>query len=212
MSAAHVSEQKIRNWWRWLGPLAATTLLIIVVFVIHRELTRFSLHDVARQLRAIPTRHLLMAALLTAASYFTLTCYDALGLHYLRRRVAYSRSLFTSFIAYAFGHNLSLGALTGAAIRFRLYGSSGLTGTEVATLSGFCSSTSGLGLASLAAISLLFSPDDGASVLHVHRVSAWLVSSLLISIIVAYLAWAMVARCGGCRVVESQRTKAARLA
>ena len=179
---------------RWLGPLAATLLLIIVIYVIHRELTRFTLHDVALQLRAIPLRHLLMAGLLTASSYFTLTCYDALGLRYLRRSVAYSRSVFTSFIAYAFGHNLSLGALTGAAIRFRLYGSSGLTGTEVATLSGFCSSTSGLGLASLAALSLLLSPDDAASVLHVHRVSSWLVAGTLLIIIVGYLSWAVLSK------------------
>ena len=131
------SHPDSRSWLRWLGPLAATALFFAVGLVLHRELAHFHLRDIVAELRAIPREH------------------DVLGLRYIQRSVAYSRSLFTSFIAYAFGHNLSLGALTGAAIRFRLYGSSGLTGTDVATLSGFCSLTSGIGLASLSAISPL---------------------------------------------------------
>ncbi len=188
------SENKLRNATRWLGPLAAVLLLCAVIYSIHRELTHINLRDVLAQLRAIPTDNLLTAALLTAASYWTLTCYDALGLRYLRRSVAYSRSLFTSFIAYAFGHNLSLGALTGAAIRFRLYGSSGLTGTEVATLSGFCSSTSGLGLASLAAASLLLAPDHAASALHASRNGATLAGLALLGCVACYAGWGIFGR------------------
>lgn len=178
------------NWRRWLGPLAVTLLFLAVIYVIHRELTHVRLRDIAAQLAAIPRASLLTSAALTAASYWTLTCYDLLGLRYLRRRVPYLRSLFTSFIAYAFGHNLSLGALTGAAIRFRLYAGAGLTGTEVATLSGFCSLTSGLGLTSLAALSLLVAPAQAGTVLHVNPNGALLVGALLAAGILTYLLWA----------------------
>ena len=165
-----------------------------VIWVIHRELAQFRLRDVAARLGQIPQSALLAAGLMTTASYWTLTWYDRLALRYIGRAVPYLRSLFTSFIAYAFGHNLSLSALTGAAIRFRLYGSAGLSGPEVATMSGFCSLTSGLGLASLTALSLLLAPADTGSVLHVNRAGAMAVGLALAVAIAAYLAWSSVVR------------------
>jgi uncharacterized membrane protein YbhN (UPF0104 family) len=74
-------------------------------------------------------------SLCTAASYWLLGFYDVLALRYLGKLVPYGRTLFTSFIAYAFGHNFGIAAFTGGAVRYRLYSSAGLSAADVATVS-----------------------------------------------------------------------------
>jgi phosphatidylglycerol lysyltransferase len=98
----------------------------------------------------------------------------------------YARMVFTSFIAYAFGHNLGLAAFTGAAIRLRLYASAGLTAIDVVTVQGFCSLTSGIGLATLGGLSLLLEPQQ----LHdAVRLPIWwtrIVGTALLCLVVTY--------------------------
>ena len=81
-----------------------------------------------------------------------------LALRYLRKKIAYGRIVFTSFIAYSFGHTLGFAAFTGAAIRFRLYATAGVTAIEVATISAFCSLSIGIGLATIVGILARCSP------------------------------------------------------
>jgi len=51
-----------------------------------------------------------------------------------------------------------LPAFTGAAIRFRLYATAGITAIDVATISAFCSPVARIGLATVAGLSLFFAP------------------------------------------------------
>src|SRR6202020_1083338 len=100
----------------------------------------------------------------TAASYLLLSSYDFLALRYRRRVISYGRILFTSFIAYSFGHTLGFAVFTGAAIRFRLYVSAGVSAIDVATVSAFCSLSLGIGLATISGLSLLLSPGNATAV------------------------------------------------
>jgi len=179
---------------RWLGPAAALILLSAVAYVLHRELAQLHLRDILDTLRTIPMPAVLGALGLTAASYFVLSLYDVLALRYLRKTVAFGRVLFTSFIAYSFGHNLGLVAVTGAAIRFRLYSSAGLTGVDVATISGFSSLSIGIGLAALAGVSFIIEPERASTILHLHR--GWsLISGIgLLMLVVAYGVWAAIGK------------------
>ena len=117
---------------------------------------------------ATPAAGIWAAVLLTAASYLLLSHFDTLAVRYAGRSVRYARTLFVGFLANAFGHNLSLPALTAAAIRLRLYSAAGLTAMDVAKVSAFASLTSGLGIATLIGLSLLVAPGPAALVLHVH--------------------------------------------
>src|SRR6185295_4105485 len=172
--------------WRWIGPLAALVVFGAVAWVLHRELAHLHLHDIFHELRSIPARDIGLALVFTALSYWVLSCYDLLGLRYLRKTMPYARMVFTSFIAYAFGHNLGLAAFTGAAIRLRLYASAGLTAIDVVTVQGFCSLTSGIGLATLGGLSLLLEPQQ----LHdAVRLPIWwtrIVGSALLCLVVTY--------------------------
>jgi phosphatidylglycerol lysyltransferase len=180
--------------WRWVGPLAALVVFACVVFVLHHQLAHLHVKSVFAHLHAIPRGQVLAALGFTALSYWLLTTYELLAFAYLRRAIPYARILFTSFIAYSFGHTLGFAAFTGAAIRFRLYATAGITAVDVATVSGFCSLSLGIGLATVSGVSLLLSPAHAASVLRLHHNWSMLVGVLLLLAVLAYALWACLAR------------------
>ena len=128
-------EAEDRSVFRWIGPIAALLVFSGVAWVLHKEMAHLHIRSVWAHLHAIPRRNIVAALCFTAASYWLLSTYEVLALRYLRKQIAYSRIVFTSFIAYSFGHTLGFAAFTGAAIRFRLYATAGVSAIEVATVS-----------------------------------------------------------------------------
>ncbi|HUL81604.1 MAG TPA: bifunctional lysylphosphatidylglycerol flippase/synthetase MprF [Gammaproteobacteria bacterium] len=175
---------------RWLKPLAALVIFGVAALVLYHGFGRIHVRQVVSSFKEIPGRSIALALLLTCASYWLLGFYDVLALRYARKTVPYGRALFTAFIAYAFGHNLTLAGFTGAAVRLRLYASRGLTAIDVATVSGFCSLTSMLGLAALAGVSLLLEPNATAVALHFRHSEALIIGGGLVLVVTSYLAWA----------------------
>jgi phosphatidylglycerol lysyltransferase len=194
MPAPDPSRDDQVRLWRWAGPLAALVVFAGVVLVLHHELAQLHVKSVLAHMHAIPRRQVLAALGFTAASYWLLSTYEVLAFAYLRRVLPYTRIVFTSFIAYSFGHTLGFAAFTGAAIRFRLYATAGVTAVEVATVSAFCSLSLGIGLATVAGVSLLFSGSNAAAVLRLHHNWSVLVGSGLLVAVGAYALWACVAR------------------
>ncbi|HTA14527.1 MAG TPA: lysylphosphatidylglycerol synthase domain-containing protein, partial [Solirubrobacteraceae bacterium] len=183
-----------RSRWRWVGPIAALLVFAVVVLILHHQLAHLHVRNVFAHLHTIPQRQVLAALGFTAASYWLLSNYDVLALAYLRRTIPYPRILFTSFIAYSFGHTLGFSAFTGAAIRFRLYATAGVSAIDVATISAFCSLSLGIGLATIAGLSLFLSPTHAAQILHLHHNWSLLAGLVLLTAVAAYAAWATLAR------------------
>ena len=192
--AAPPPEREPSSVWRWVGPLAALVVFTAVVLILHHQLARLHVRSVFAHLHAIPRRQVLAALGFTAASYWLLSNYEVLALAYLRRLVPYTRIVFTSFIAYSFGHTLGFSAFTGAAIRFRLYATAGLSAIDVATVSAFCSLSLGIGLATILGASLLLAPAHAAAVLQLHHHWPRLIGTLLLAAVAAYALWACLAR------------------
>jgi phosphatidylglycerol lysyltransferase len=187
-------ESDRRELLRWLGPLAALLVFAAVAYILHGEIARLHFNRVFAHLQAIPPRHVLAALGFTAVSYTVISGYDVLALRYLRKRLPYGRILFTCFIASAFGHTLGFSAFTGGAIRFRLYASAGVTAVEVATIAAFVSLGIGIGLATLAGLSLFLSPAQSAAVLHLGHDLTFLVGALLLAAVFAYALWSATSR------------------
>jgi phosphatidylglycerol lysyltransferase len=194
MTAPDQSRDDQSRLWRWAGPLAALVVFAGVVLVLHHELAQLHVKSVLAHMHAIPRRQVFAALGFTAASYWLLSSYEVLAFAYLRRVIPYTRIVFTSFIAYSFGHTLGFAALTGAAIRFRLYATAGVTAVEVATISAFCSLSLGIGLATVVGVSLLFSGPSAAAVLRLHHNWSVLVGTGLLVAVGAYALWACLAR------------------
>ncbi len=76
-------------------------IFVLVGFGLRHELAEFHFSNVLASLKSIPGKALLLAVACTAISYWLLGFYDVLALRYLGKIVPYSRTLFTSFIAYS---------------------------------------------------------------------------------------------------------------
>ncbi|HTY93970.1 MAG TPA: bifunctional lysylphosphatidylglycerol flippase/synthetase MprF [Steroidobacteraceae bacterium] len=173
----------------WIGPAAALLVFSIMAWLLHRELAQIHVRDIVAHLEAIPTETLAVGLLLTGGSYLALCLYDFLALRYLHKKVPLGRVVVASFIANAFGHNLGFAAFTGGAFRLRLYASSRLTAIDVATVTGFTSITTALGLAVLAGLSFLIYPDVASAALRSHADWPVLIGIVLLGAVMAYFAW-----------------------
>lgn len=164
--------------------LVGAVLLVAAVTVIWRELRHLSLHDIGSSLNAIPASALLAGAGATLLSYFILSFYDRLACLHVRAPVSYRRSAFAAFCSYVLSHNLGCAAISGAAVRFRLYRSWGVKPGAIAQIIAFCSATYLLGTMALIGGILIFEPHSIPVLSHlpnillqISGVALWLVLS-----------------------------------
>jgi uncharacterized membrane protein YbhN (UPF0104 family) len=133
-------------------------LLIGAIYVVQREFRNLKIDDIAAALAAIPYHALAIAAGFTVISYGVLTFYDRLGTIYAGHKVSYRRVAFASFCAYALSHNIGFAAVSGAAVRYRLYAHWGLTPLQIGKVVAFCSLTFALGGMVLGGAILMLEP------------------------------------------------------
>ena len=184
-----------RRWLRRLPPLLGVLLLFGAIYVVQREFRHLKVADIARELHAIPRTALLVSAAWTLAAYGVLTFYDRLATVYAGHRVAFRRTAFASFCAYALAHNLGFSAVSGAAVRYRLYAHWGLAPLQIAKVVAFCSLTFGLGGLVLGGAILFYEP--GAvpffGTLLPHW-ALWGVGGLMWAVVAVYVTLARVFR------------------
>jgi uncharacterized membrane protein YbhN (UPF0104 family) len=136
---------RLKKLLRHAPALLGVALLIGAIYVVQREFRNLKLEDIATAVQAIPAHALVIAFGWTVLSYGVLTFYDRLGTIYAGHKVSYGRVSFASFCAYALSHNLGFAAVSGAAVRYRLYAHWGLTPIQIAKVVAFCSLTFALG-------------------------------------------------------------------
>jgi uncharacterized membrane protein YbhN (UPF0104 family) len=140
---------RLKSYVRHVPSVLGVMLLIGAVYVVQREFRHLNVRDVGHALHAIPPRALFLSAGWTVLAYGVLTFYDRLATIYAGHRVSYGRTAFASFCAYALAHNLGFAAVSGAAVRYRLYSHWGLNPVQIGKVIAFCSLTFGLGGMSL---------------------------------------------------------------
>ena len=144
---------------RNLPALLGVGLLCGAVYVVQHEFRTLKFADIKQAVEGIPTRALVIAFIFNLLAYGILTLYDRLGTIYAGHKVSYRRVAFASFCAYTLSHNLGFPAVSGAAVRYRLYAVWGLAPVQIAKVVAFCSLTFGLGALVLGGAILLFEPD-----------------------------------------------------
>ncbi|MHA7632205.1 bifunctional lysylphosphatidylglycerol flippase/synthetase MprF [Corallococcus sp. M7] len=159
-------------------------LLCVAAYVLHRELSHYRREDVSAGLAAVTAGHILLALAVTVVNYVALTLYDVLALGHAGHRIPYPRVALTSFVGYAFGHNLGASFLSGGSVRYRLYSAWGLTALDVARVSAFNALTFWLGLAAVTCVSLLV--EGGGGVLSLSTPVAHGVGAALGLLLVGY--------------------------
>ncbi len=177
------------RWLRHLPAVLGVCLLLGAIWVVQREFRQLSLHDIGAALQAIPRRALVIAGCWTVAAYGVLTFYDRLATIYAGQRVSFRRTAFASFCAYALAHNLGFAAVSGAAVRYRLYAHWGLSPLQIGKVVGFCSLTYGLGGLVLGGAILFLEP---SAVPLLGQLPPWLLhlaGGLAWLLVAAYVTW-----------------------
>ena len=113
---------------------------------------------VTAQLAATPPAALALALLATFASYAALVGYDWTALGALGRRPPFGVLALAGFAGFGIGNTVGPNALTGAAVRARVYARAGLDGWTAASVAAFGSLASGLGAAILGLGALALDP------------------------------------------------------
>lgn len=138
--------------------LSSVLVFALALWVLHRSLHEFTLHDVQQVLHRTPWPAIIAALAGSAASYWVLTGFDALAARHVGAPLPYRRIALASFIAQAISHSTGFAALTGSSIRYRLYSSAGISGGDVARIVAFCALTFGLGAVGVVTLAMLFEP------------------------------------------------------
>ncbi len=157
----------LKKLLRSLPALLGVALLIGAVYVVQKEFRHLKIADISKALDAIPRSALWISFGWTLLAYGVLTFYDRLGTIYAGNKVSYRRVAFASFCAYALAHNLGFAAVSGAAVRYRLYAHWGLTPLQIGKVVAFCSLTFGLGAGVLGG-AILFTEADTLPMFGAH--------------------------------------------
>lgn len=173
---------------RHLPALLGVALLFAAFYAVQKEFRHLQLADIGRAIRAIPPLPLVLAFLCTVLAYGVLTLYDRLGTIYAGHKLPYRRVALASFCASALSHNLGFAAVSGAAVRYRLYAHWGLTPVQIGKTIAFCTLTFGLGGMVLAGSILLAMPTALPYVgEHVPRSALYALGALLWGGVALYL-------------------------
>lgn len=183
----------MKGIFRHLPAVLGVALLVGAIYVVQHEFRHLKLKDIGEALRAIPVLALAFSFVWTVLAYFILTFYDRLGTIYAGHKVSYGRVAFASFCAYALSHNLGFAAVSGAAVRYRLYAHWGLTPLQIGKTIAFCSLTFGLGGMVLGGIVLFVEPTSVPFLgQHIPIAGLYAGGALLWAIVIAYLSLATV--------------------
>ncbi len=173
---------------RQLPAVLGVLLLGGAIYVVWKEFHHLKISDIRAALSDISTKALVGSFIWTVLSYGVLTFYDRLGTMFAGNKVSYRRVAFASFCAYALSHNLGFAAVSGAAVRYRLYAHWGLTPVQIAKVIAFCSLTFGLGGMVLGGCILFIEPEAvpflGTIIPHWGM---YLIAMLLWGIVIGYI-------------------------
>lgn len=148
-----------RKWLRHLPHLIGLLLMVAAIGVVQHELRHLRLADIKQAMMAIPGHQLWLGVGCTFLSYFILSFYDRLAVIQVGyRQISFRRTAFAAFCSYVLSHNLGFSAVSGAAVRYRLYRNWGVSSFAIAQIIAFCSATYLLGAAVLIGGVLVWEP------------------------------------------------------
>ncbi len=153
----------MRRTVKFLPPTLGLLVLAGIVFGLHGALKHIRPGDVIAALAATAAHQILHAFALLACSFCIMAIYDVPGILFARRlidfpRLGLRRIALASFSAYALSHVLGAPALTGAAIRLRLYAAWNVPPAGIARIVALSGTSFILGAALLGSLILLLAP------------------------------------------------------
>lgn len=146
----------MRKLLHHLPLVLAPVLFAVALVVLHRRLRGVDVEGLSAFLAELPPERVLLALLLSTASYLMLTLYDRLAFVYVGRPISPRRVGLAAFVGYAFSNCLGHTLFTGTPIRLRFYTAWGASAEEIARVVAFGILTHGIGYLALAGVLFTF--------------------------------------------------------
>jgi uncharacterized membrane protein YbhN (UPF0104 family) len=169
-----------------LWPILGLSTVIFSLVLLGQELHSISFEAILSCIQALSLENWLFALGGMILAYGALAFYDHIALMHLKKQVPWSAVIMTSFTAYALSHNIGMSMFSGALIRWRAYGSMGLTLSEVGVFAALTSFTFVLGVASLMGVLCLYDPQSIADLFHVTPLTIQILGVVAWSLIALY--------------------------
>lgn len=170
--------------------LLALGLFGLGLYALYRLLAPVNFADVAAQIRMTPWTMLALAGLATLGGYLSLAGYDWSALRYIGKPLPIPVVLTGGLMAYAFGNTIGLTAVSGGAVRWRVYSGLGLDGFDVAAVSTFAAVSFGVAATMVGLGALALHPGALGSILPFQPATIRVAAIALILVQVLPLVWA----------------------
>lgn len=154
----------------------------LALFVLRQELQSYSIKAIIQSMNVLPMTSIIWAVLATILSYCAIMFYDVLAIKFTEKSLPVRKTAFASGCAHAISTTLGVSALTGNAVRYRLYSNWGLSGYDVTVIAFIATTFSLLGAFSLMGGGLLW---QSHVFLKVFGLPVWLSNLLGIGILTA---------------------------
>ncbi|MCR8723813.1 bifunctional lysylphosphatidylglycerol flippase/synthetase MprF [Frigidibacter sp. ROC022] len=175
---------------RRLAPmLLAGAFFVLGLLALRHLLAETNPRAILVQAAAVPWIDLAVALAATGFGYGALILYDRVALDYLGRRVPARAVALGGFLGYAFGNTLGISAISGGAVRFRVYSAFGLGALDVAGLSAFISIAAGLGVSAIGLAGLIWAPSALAHLVDLSPATTRLLAIAALAALGGGLAW-----------------------
>jgi glycosyltransferase 2 family protein len=186
-----IGKPRRRSSWSWVGFALSATIVGISVYVLTDILKDVDFAGVAANVGAMPASQIARAVLFVASAYVTLTCYDFFAVRTIgANHVPYRIAALASFAGYAIGHNIGATAVSGGAVRYRIYSQFGLGLIDVAKICFLTGLTFWLGNLAALGVGMAYRPDVGGRVLQLPAETVRVIGISALLLLCAYVAWA----------------------
>jgi hypothetical protein len=173
-----------------LGVLLSLTVIAVACYVLYHMLRGLDFGELVTALKAKSSQSIVLAMVFVAAGYFTLTFYDLFALHTIGRYdVPYRIAALAGFTSYSIGHNVGASALTGGAVRYRVYSAWGLNAVDVAKICFVAGLTFWLGNAAVLGLGVSYHPDAAAQIDHLPVWLNQIAAYVILAGLAGYVGW-----------------------
>lgn len=187
------SRQFVKRLLVQVSTLVSLAIVCLALWVVYHTLQKIQLSDVLEHFRVLPVSSVLLAFIVTAASYVVVTGFEVVALYHINRPLPYPRAALAGFLASAFGGSLGFAMVTGGAVRYRIYSHSGLSALEIAGVTTMFALTVTLGIGFILALAMVFGGREVAeSAVRLPPELRRTVGGLMLGLMLGYIIFAAI--------------------
>ena len=159
----------------------------LAVAALHHVLHDVSYRELIDSLAAMSSWVIVAVLTATAVDFVVLFANDFAALRYARAAPPVTSTLLASFCGYALGNFIGFGALSGGAVRYRIYSAVGVSPGKIARITIYIATAFGIGTADTIGLGLAFRTHEIAQLYGIPYESLRLIAVLILAATVAVL-------------------------